>query len=214
MGVGSMSTTQLIFSPNWTATIDFAPGDLGKLSDDSPLRPGPRTAGAEMGESNVARMIGENPFLYRYDLRRIWGTEEPIRVVNFIMLNPSTADAEQPDPTMTRCLNFARDWGYGALVITNLFAFRATDPQELRTRALIVGPLNDKFLLGWARSSQLVVCAWGNHGTLRGAGAYVAKLLRADGIKLHALRITGLGQPQHPLYLPADSQPVLWEPMA
>src|SRR5581483_9586135 len=97
---------------------------------------------------------------YRYSLARFFGDGG---VVNFIMLNPSTADAETDDPTIRRCLGFAKAWGYGTLVVTNLFAYRATDPAELAKAGDPVGPDNDTRLWSEAQLSDLVVCAWGNH---------------------------------------------------
>lgn len=145
---------------------------------------------------------------WRYLLWRRWG-DGP--AVNFIMLNPSTADERRLDPSCTRARNYARRWGYGALIVTNLFALRATDPARLRTACDPVGGRrNDRAILAAAREAALVVCAWGNHGAMGGRGAQVARMLRRAGVRLHVLRITAAGEPAHPLYLPARLRPKPW----
>lgn len=142
---------------------------------------------------------------YRYRLVRTWDAGLPR--VAFVMLNPSTADATQLDPTLRRCLGFARDWGFGSMVIGNLFALRSTDPQVLYRDADPVGPSNDQALQDIAVEAQLVVCGWGVHGTLRGRGKTVAARL-AQLRAPHALRLTRDGHPCHPLYLPAALKPM------
>jgi hypothetical protein len=146
---------------------------------------------------------------YRYYLSRTW--DAALGHVNFIMLNPSTADASVDDPTVRRCGLYARRWGYGGLVVTNLFAWRATDPSELRVAVDPVGPDTDAHILRSARQSALVVCAWGVHGSLHGRDAAVLELLNnvdALGLSpLHCLRTTKGGHPAHPLYLPGSLVP-------
>jgi len=141
---------------------------------------------------------------YRYDLWRIW---EPGRTVNFIMLNPSKADGERDDPTTVRCMNFARSWGYGGIVLTNLYAFRATLPTGLFRADAPIGPDNDEIVVNRARASNLVVLAWGNHGAIRGRGMRVESHLIEAGVVPHALKLTGAGEPGHPLYIPGWTQP-------
>jgi hypothetical protein len=145
---------------------------------------------------------------WRTLLWRRW-SEGP--AANFVMLNPSTADEEKLDPTCTRARNYAEAWGYGALIVTNVFALRSTDPRALARAEDPVGPGNDRVILRAAREAALVVCAWGNHAALAGRGAKVAALLRRAGVPLHALRITGVGEPSHPLYLPAALRPRRWD---
>jgi hypothetical protein len=136
--------------------------------------------------------------------------------VNFVMLNPSTADAVQDDPPVRRCVAFARAWGYGGLVITNLYALRATDPGALWRAADPVGPDNEEYLRRHATRAALVVCAWGTHGRpvrggmgrVRGRGPVVLRRLESWGVAPRALRLTAAGQPAHPLYLPAGLKPV------
>ena len=104
---------------------------------------------------------------YRYLLTRTWDPALP--TVNFVMLNPSTADALELDPTNRRCVGFAQRWGYGSMVTTNVFAWRSTDPKGLRTPNDPVGPVNDAFLVESARSAALVVAAWGVNMLLQSA---------------------------------------------
>lgn len=129
--------------------------------------------------------------------------------VNFVMLNPSTADASVDDPTIRRCIGFADDWGFEQLVVTNLFAYRATDPKQLIGLRDAIGPDNDNQLLITAASCKKIVCAWGVNGSLGGRDAAVLDLL--DGFDLYHLGLTGGGNPKHPLYLPKHTQPMLWK---
>lgn len=132
---------------------------------------------------------------YRYSLTRTWDTDLP--TVAFVGLNPSTADARRDDPTVRRCVGFARDWGYGTLILVNLFAFRATDPSELLDVRDPVGPENDDWLARVAESADKVVAAWGVHGCLRGRDQAVLGLLPS----VACLGRTREGHPRHPLYL-------------
>ena len=144
---------------------------------------------------------------YRYLLTRVWA---PGPKALFVMLNPSTATEVQNDPTVERCERRARALGFGAFRVTNIFAFRATDPKVMRAAADPVGPGNDAVILesvGWADS---IVCAWGNHGLHLDRGARVEALLRASGARLTHLGLTGQGQPRHPLYVGYDQQPQPW----
>lgn len=143
---------------------------------------------------------------YRYLLQRFWDVR--LETLNFIMLNPSTADALKDDATIRRCMGFARDLGFGSLEVTNIFALRSTDPKALRKHADPVGPENDEQIVSSARVCHLTICAWGTHGTLQGRGAKVLRLLRAWGIKPHALAFAKSGIPKHPLYLPGDLRPM------
>lgn len=149
----------------------------------------------------TAFIVGE----YRYYLTRRWA--EGGRVC-WIMLNPSTADAERDDPTIRRCIGFSRDWGYGALSVVNLFALRATDPYELRRHTNPVGSGCDRHIDAEVERADLVIVAWGNHGALLGRGYEVA--LRIPRGRLNVLGMTSKGQPSHPLYLPKTAKPVPW----
>ena len=142
---------------------------------------------------------------YRYALARTWrpaGTR-----VAFIMLNPSRADATRDDPTIRRCVGFARDWGFGGVDVVNLFAARTPRPALLRRRRRPVGPDNDRHLLGVCRAARLVIAAWGVHGAWQGRDRAVLALLAGVGIGLHCLGLTREGHPRHPLYLPRAAQP-------
>lgn len=124
-----------------------------------------------------------------------------------IGLNPSTADARQDDPTIRRCIGFARDWGYGGLVVTNLFAFRATYPADLKAAADPVGPRNDAWIRRMAGQVEIIVAAWGNDGLWLDRSERVQQMLAG---RLHCLRLNAGGEPAHPLYLPAGLNPFVW----
>jgi len=126
------------------------------------------------------------------------------------MLNPSTADAFQLDPTNRRCVGFAQAWGYGALVTTNIFAFRSTNPAGLRTTNDAVGPENNEAILTAAKNADLVIAAWGTHGELQERGNAAREMLTEAGSALHMLRLTKAGHPGHPLYVAGDTQPMRW----
>ncbi len=144
---------------------------------------------------------------YRYLLTRVWG---PGGRALFVMLNPSTATEVQNDPTVERCERRARALGFGAFRVVNIFAWRATDPRDMRAAEDPVGPENDAAIIesvGWADG---IVCAWGTHGAHLGRGPAVERLLRATGRELLVLGVTQAGHPQHPLYIGYDRQPVPW----
>lgn len=140
--------------------------------------------------------------LYRYELTRTWG-DEANNCLNMIMLNPSTADADLDDPTIRRCINFAKGFGYHGLVVTNLFALRATDPKELYRAQDPVGPDNDRIIRDIAKFYGEAVCAWGTHGVYTRRDGMVRALLNECGVKTFALGLTKDGHPRHPLYLKA-----------
>jgi hypothetical protein len=147
---------------------------------------------------------------YRYSLKRRWapGGES----VAFVLLNPSTADAERDDPTIRRCMGFARDWGYASLEVVNLFAWRATHPESLRLCPEPVGPQNDACLLAAARRAARTVLAWGVHGALYGRDHDVCALLAQEALRLDCLGTTRGGHPRHVLYLPRDARPAAFAP--
>ena len=144
---------------------------------------------------------------YRYLLTRVWA---PGRKALFIMLNPSTATEVQNDPTVERCERRARALGYGAFRVTNIFAYRATDPKVMRAAADPVGPDNDAAILESLEWADTVVCAWGNHGLHLNRGSQVTDLLRSCRAPLFHLGLTSHGQPRHPLYVGYDQQPQPW----
>ena len=140
---------------------------------------------------------------YRYALWRRWA---PGPQVLFVMLNPSTADQVRDDPTIRRCIGFAASWGYGALVVGNLFAYRTSWPEVLMRAARPVGRANDRWLLRLAAESSGVIAAWGNSGTWLGRDRQVREALAP----LHVLSLTRRGQPRHPLYVKATARPTAW----
>ncbi|MBK4216270.1 DUF1643 domain-containing protein [Paracoccus caeni] len=144
---------------------------------------------------------------YRYALTREWGDG---RRVMFIMLNPSTADERRNDPTVERCERRARALGCGAFRVTNLFAFRATDPRDLKRAAEPVGPANDQALREGAAWADMILCGWGAHGVHQARDAEVIQLLQQSGAELWHLGLTLAGAPRHPLYLSYAVQPSLW----
>ena len=149
---------------------------------------------------------------YRYQLARRWG-EGP--VATFIMLNPSTADAEIDDATIRKCMGFAHRWGMSGLMVGNLFAYRATKPRDMMKAHDPVGPSNQEHLermcheAGASGNGGIVICAWGANGSYMQQDQTF--LGWCDGlwlIKPKALRLTGKGMPEHPLYVPYDVKPV------
>jgi hypothetical protein len=148
---------------------------------------------------------------FRYHLTRGWfgGTRANL---GFIMLNPSTADAEADDPTIRKCIGFAKQLGYCGIVVNNLFAYRATDPRDLKKAGYPVGPENDAFIAHAAKSMSVetMICAWGanaRHGDGPQRVAEVLVLLMRLGITPHALRLLDDGTPSHPLMLPYSCAP-------
>lgn len=148
---------------------------------------------------------------YRYMLTRdivdLAATRGP---AVFIMLNPSTADASKDDPTIRRCIGFARSWGCTGIVVVNLYALRSTDPANLWTHPDPVGPANDAWLVDVVLDASEVVCAWGSNAK-RERVAEVAAILRRAGAKLKCLGVTKFGSaPRHPLYVPAAQELIDW----
>jgi hypothetical protein len=142
--------------------------------------------------------------LYRYSLTREW--DEGVGTVAFIGLNPSTADDTLDDPTIRRCIGFARSWGYSGLIMLNLFAYRATDPKNMMSAADPVGPENDKHIKLFSEIAAEIVCAWGAHGSFLKRNTDIDCLIPAHRLK--ALKLTKDGHPSHPLYLPKNLKPL------
>lgn len=143
---------------------------------------------------------------YRYKLWRIWDKAKPY--VLFLMLNPSTADDIDNDPTVERCERRALKMGdYGGIKVANIFAFRATDPSDMKAQADPVGPENDAAIKELAGNAGLVICAWGNHGHHMGRSTHVRALLKEIGIKPYMLALTSAGEPNHPLYVSYNTEP-------
>ena len=161
-----------------------------------------------VGPHGVASATFDPTRAYRYHLDRTWDPVGP--VVTFVMLNPSTADADVLDPTVRRCVGFARAWGYGSLQVVNLFALRATDPGDLLRAPEPVGAANDRAVVDAATGADRVVVAWGVRGTHRDRASDVGALLVGHGVRIHALGTTKDGHPRHPLYLPRGTAPGPW----
>ena len=139
---------------------------------------------------------------FRYALWRMWDGDKPL--VMIIGLNPSTADEKVNDPTITRCISFARSWGYGGVCVTNLFGFRATAPTELKSYHDPIGKENDAWVHEMAKEAAIKVAAWGNHGKFLNRS--VDFLSSLD--QLHCIKMNKSGEPAHPLYLKAELKPV------
>ncbi len=141
---------------------------------------------------------------YRYTLWRWW--ENTGKVCRFIMLNPSTADASEDDPTIRRCIDFAKREGCGSVLVVNLFAFRATSPEDMMKADDPVGPDNSS-AIAWALGDSgpapdgPFIAAWGARGTFGGAGEAMKKRLAGRGL---CFGLTANKQPKHPLYIRAD----------
>ncbi|MGA8363618.1 MAG: DUF1643 domain-containing protein [Solirubrobacteraceae bacterium] len=145
---------------------------------------------------------------FRLDLHRRWGD---CSTVMWIMLNPSTADARCDDPTIRRCVSHSRRWGYGGLVVCNLYAIRCTDPRILDSLGDIIGVGNDEHISVLAASSDLILAAWGskpNRGAYPDRAEFVLDRLRAHD--LYAIGTCSNGEPRHPLYSRNDVLPELW----
>jgi hypothetical protein len=138
---------------------------------------------------------------YRYFISRTWGSDR--KVVTFIGLNPSTADAKQNDPTVLKCIRFAKSWDATKLLMVNLFAYRSSNPRDLWRVANPVGADNDGWILRAVEEADIVVAAWGNNGSYIGRANEVAKRFHGQ---LRALRVTKQGMPGHPLYIPAETK--------
>ena len=138
---------------------------------------------------------------YRYALWRMWDENKPL--VMIIGLNPSTADETGNDPTITRCISFARSWRYGAVCVTNLFGFRATAPSELKAYHDPIGKENDAWVQEMAKEAAITVAAWGNHGKFLNRS--IEFLSSLD--QLHFIQMNKSGEPAHPLYLKAELKP-------
>lgn len=147
---------------------------------------------------------------YRYELQRIFDEGQGVCV--FIGLNPSTADARMDDPTIRRCMGFARDWGYRQLRVVNLFAYRTTYPDELKRCSEPVGKGNRRAIRRACAGADCIVAAWGMHGTLHDQDRRLIHSL--SDWRLECFGLTRNGRPLHPLYLRRDAVLVPFAPPA
>lgn len=146
---------------------------------------------------------------YRYWLTRRW--ESDAEPALFVMLNPSTADAEIDDPTIRRCMGFARSWNAGGIVVVNLYAYRATKPADLWTADEPIGELNNTWLREMAERYPVVVCAWGANARDDRVREF-CYLMHRIGADLKCLGTTKSGAPRHPLYVKGDTELQRWTP--
>ncbi len=143
---------------------------------------------------------------YRYLLWRNWGNGD--RRVAFVGLNPSTADEVKNDPTVTRCINFARNWGYDGILMLNAYGLRSTDPRGLLEVEDPVGPGTDDAIRKACEIVERVVVCWGNHCTPQRE----ARLVRLIGHRtLLSFGCNQRGTPRHPLYLPRTAPLSPWQ---
>ena len=152
---------------------------------------------------------------YRYELSREWDFTKGY--VCFVGLNPSTADDHLDDPTIRRCVNFAKSWGYGGIIMTNLFHYRATNPKDMISKGFGAIPIQgftsdfaDSHIIRSCSRAGLIIACWGTNGNTFNRDLYVKKTLKENNIKLHYLKLTKEGFPSHPLYLKKDLKPQLW----
>lgn len=164
----------------------------------------------DYGRNGVGTASFDADRRYRFRLSRVWDAGRARCC--FVLLNPSTADATTEDPTLRRCVSFARRWGFGAVEVVNVFALRASDPRGLYGAEDPVGRGNNFALVAAARAAGLVVAGWGNHASRvlapeRDRAEEVRRALAAAGVPLTTLRLTRAGQPGHPLYVRAATPP-------
>ena len=145
---------------------------------------------------------------YRYALTRVWDPLGPR--LSFVMLNPSTATEVQNDPTVERCERRARALGFGGFRVTNIFAWRDTDPRKMRAALDPIGPDNDAAILEACQWGDQVIAAWGTHGAHLNRGPQVEALLRGSGRSVLHLGPSKAGHPKHPLYIAYTQQPEVW----
>jgi hypothetical protein len=152
------------------------------------------------GETESGGADFSNCLSYRYRLWRRWSSHEG-PVILWLMLNPSTADERHNDPTIRRCMNYSKQWGFVGMNICNLFAWRATHPCDLYAAADPVGPHNDSILQQQIRCAHQIIAAWGIHGDYRKRSKEVIKMLNTPQTTVYCLGTTKDGAPRHPLRL-------------
>jgi hypothetical protein len=150
--------------------------------------------------NNQALWSKETPPLYRYYLFREWNKSKPFFA--FIGMNPSKADERFDDPTVRRCINFARREGAGRFVMLNVYGFRSTDPLAIREVSDPNGPENDHWIQSYVKEADFVIAAWGRNVTQR--GKEVLKMIKGLNT-VHCLGINLDGSPKHPLYLKSNT---------
>jgi hypothetical protein len=198
---------------------------VGETSRSADIAETPPAVSPSAGE--LRQTVFSKDRVYRFTLWRSWGQPkelpygrmgkdgfEPVPIkgaaefVMFIGLNPSTADESKNDPTIRRCIAFAKRWGYGAMCMTNLFAYRATLPKDMMAFSEPIGMDNGPHLISVARYASVVVACWGKHGRHNDRDANVICLFEMSGLasKISCLSVNTDGTPKHPLYLRADTK--------
>jgi len=140
--------------------------------------------------------------IYRYVLIREWDLDKPSLTI--VSLNPSTADEKKNDPTVTRCIGFAKKWGFGKLLMANIFAFRATLPKDLFNSKNPVGDKNDYWIKKLSEEGNKVVLAYGNHGNFKNRHDEILKMIENP----YCIKKSKTGMPSHPLYLKYTKKPI------
>lgn len=147
---------------------------------------------------------------YRYFLERRFVDGASDKIMTMIMLNPSTATEQQNDPTVARCERRARIWGFAALRVLNIFAYRATDPKDMRAQSDPIGPLNNQFIENALKQRNIhhsIICGWGTHGSFMDREQQIWDLFAKYDFQPFALDWTKDGHPKHPLYVGYDRKP-------
>lgn len=147
---------------------------------------------------------------YRYTLWRSWEPDWQGNCVVYIALNPSTADENVNDPTVTRCINRAVQMDFGGMYMLNIFSYRATDPIDMKAKAEPVGEENDRRIVEICKNAKMIVCCWGNHGKHMKRSAKVRELLEQFKDKVYAIEVNSGGEPKHPLYCGYEKLPEPW----
>ncbi|MDA7527499.1 DUF1643 domain-containing protein [Planctomicrobium sp.] len=158
-------------------------------------------------DGTVSKAIYTDCELYRYVLTRTWDGDGTNRAV-FIGLNPSTATEYQNDPTVARCINYAKAWGHDSMTMLNAFAYRSTDPKGLKTIEDPVGEGNDRYILRECKKGTRIILCWGTHAAYLERGTKLLTKLNGLSQELTCLKITKAGHPSHPLYLRKDLLPI------
>lgn len=163
-----------------------------------------------VGSHGKSHATFDTNFHHRFTLGWEWDADKGI--VAFCMLNPSTADAFNLDPTVRRCFGFASSWGAGGILVVNLFSLRSTDPRGLRTAKEVTLAHNDVAIDMASSVADTFVVGWGNHGKYLSRGEIVLQRLKANGTKAYRLGgLTNEGMPKHPLYISKDEKLVsMW----
>ena len=148
---------------------------------------------------------------WRYHLSQKWDADKNNLI--WLLLNPSTADETQNDPTVERCERRARMWGFGGVEVFNIFAYRATDPLDMKAQKDPVGPENDEWIAEYARRSleTTAIIGWGEHGAHNDRGRRVLDILKANQARVNALHVNASGHPKHPLYIGYKREPFIFD---